>query len=75
MFDIRLSPSFSVDDYQYDIELPQVPAVGDTIAIGLSGRHEQVYQVLARRFIVDFGQNMDQIADGQPRVLLHVEKL
>ena len=74
MFDIRLSPSFTADDYQYDIELPQVPAVGDTIAIGLSSRHEQIYRVLARRFMVNFSQNLDQITDGPARVLLHVEE-
>lgn len=74
MFDIRLSPSFSVDDYHYDIELPQVPAVGDTVAIGLAGRHEKVYRVLARRFMVSFDYNMDQRRDRPEHVLLHVEE-
>lgn len=74
MFYIRLSPSFDVDDCVEDIELPEVPAVGDTIMIDLGEGVPATYRVKARRFRVDFLKRK-QIKLDRLHVLLHVEEV
>ncbi|WP_417587407.1 hypothetical protein [Pararhodobacter oceanensis] len=73
MFMIRLSPTFSAGDYDWDIDLPQVPSVGDTVEVDEGGGAESiVYRVLARRFIVQYHKG-EQLKPEQTQVLLHVE--
>lgn len=73
MFYIRLSETFDYTDALEDIELPEVPAVGDTIDIDAGGVQDiQTYRVLARRFRVNF-LNGAQIGVERPLALLHVE--
>lgn len=75
MFLIRLSPTFSASDCCEDIDLPQVPAVGDTIQVDAGGDAEAVtYRVLARRFIVQFHKG-EQLKPERPQALLHVEMM
>lgn len=73
MFMIRLSSTFSADDCDWDIDLPQVPSVGDTIEVDEgSGAEPVVYRVLARRFVVQFHKG-EQLKPERPQALLHVE--
>lgn len=73
MFLIRLSPTFSASDSIEDIELPDVPAVGDLIRIEAESRNDVVtYRVLARQFEVSFFKGK-QSGAAKPRALLHVE--
>jgi|GEM_PF-4646577 len=74
MFLVGISLTFSESDIEYDFELPQAPAVGDTIRL-MAGANEHIYRVLARRFQVTFSQNMAQTHTEQPMVLLHVEEV
>lgn len=74
MFLVGISLTFSETDIEYDFELPQVPAVGDTIRI-MAGTNERIYGVLARRFHVSFSSNMVQQGSERPMVLLHVEEV
>jgi len=71
-FIIRLSRRFSIDDCEFDIELPEVPAVGDMVRVQM-GRDEFNYRVLARQFRVSVNDRAEQ----HPRnlVLLHVETI
>jgi hypothetical protein len=70
MFFIRMSTTNSADDSCYDIDLPQVPAVGDTIQIDLE-ETQTVYRILARRFDIAF-RHAEQLTPERPQVLLHV---
>ena len=73
MFIIRLSPTFSASDCCEEIDLPQVPAVGDTIDIDAGdGADMVVYRVLARRFVVQLHKGV-QLKPERPQALLHVE--
>ncbi|RRH68322.1 hypothetical protein [Falsigemmobacter faecalis] len=73
MFYIRLSETFDSRDALEDIELPEVPAVGDIIDIDVDGAPDVLsYRILARRFRVNFLKG-DQIGLERPLVLLHVE--
>lgn len=73
MFQIRLSTTNSTTDAEADIDLTEVPAVGDSISIGEGpGSTPIVYKVLARTFEVGF-HNGKQLK-GQA-VLLHVERV
>ncbi len=78
MFMIRLSPTFSADNAVFDIDLPQVPAPGDTIATVASGGDPVVYEVIARQFVIEFDTKGSQIlGEGirQPKALLHVKEV
>lgn len=75
MFSIRLTlsdssdPSYAIDD----IQLPEVPAVGDIIEIDRSGRSDfSFYKVKARRFRVEFSHGA-QVNLSRPMAMVTVE--
>ena len=54
MFTIALSTTGSLDNICYEIELPQVPSVGDTISMDAGGDKATMFEVKSRRFLIEW---------------------
>ena len=71
MFTIALSTTGSLDNICYEIELPQVPSVGDTISMDAGGDKATMFEVKSRRFLIEWKMG-NQTGKEKPRVLLDV---